>query len=216
MIPFSLFAVEQLEASQEGIVLGVKSTAEDGSCPDCQTSSSRVHSHYQRTVKDLPVSGIPLTLRLQVRRFFCDNLACRRKTFAEAVPQLAFPFARKTVRLIEQLRQLGCAVGAEQGARSAPSLKMPCSADTILRLIRTTTLSPHATPTHLGGDDWAFRRNVSYGTILVDLHDHQGVDLLPDRSASSLESWLKAHPGVQLISRDRSGDDATSSSPRRA
>jgi transposase len=208
LIPFSLFVVEQLEASQEGIVLGVRSMAEDGSCPGCQTSSSRVHSRYLRTVKDLPVSGIPLTLRLQVRRFFCDNPACRRKTFAEAVPELAHPFARKTVRLTEQLRQLGFAIGAEQGARSATVLKMSCSADTVLRLIRTPPLSPHATPTYLGVDDWAFRRNVSYGTILVDLQDHQVVDLLPDRSAGSLENWLKAHPGVQLISRDRSGDYA--------
>jgi len=208
LIPVSLYDVEQLEASQEGIVLGIRSTAEHGSCPDCQTSSFRVHSHYLRTMKDLPVCGIPLTLRLQVRRFFCDNPACGRKTFAEVVPELALPFARKTVRLTEQLRQLGFAIGAEEGARSATALKMACSADTMLRLIRRTTLSPHVTPTHLGVDDWAFRRNVSYGTILVDLHDHQVVDLLPDRSASSLESWLKAHPGVELITRDRSGEYA--------
>jgi hypothetical protein len=124
------------------------------------------------------------------------------------VPELALPFARKTVRFTEHLRQLGFAMGAEQGARSSTALKMVCSADTMLRLIRRTTLSPHVTPTHLGVDDWAFRRNVSYGTMLVDLQDQQVVDLLPDRSASSLESWLKAHPGVQLITRDRSGDDA--------
>ena len=212
LIPFSCFEVEQLEASQEGIVLGVKSTAVDGNCPNCQASSSRIHSRYQRTVKDLPVSAIPLTLRVQVRRFFCDNPGCPRKTFAEAVPELALPFARKTVRLTKQLTHLGFAMGAEQGARSAPELKMTCSADTLLRLIRSTILAPHATPTHLGVDDWAFRRNVSYGTILVDLQDHHVVDLLPDRSAASLESWLTSHPGVELISRDRSGDYATGAS----
>ena len=73
-------------------------------------------------------------------------------------------------------------------------------------------MTTHPTPTHLGVDDWAFCRNVSDGTILVDLQDHRVVDLLPDRSASSLESWLKSHPGVQLISRDRSGDYATGAS----
>jgi len=90
---------------------------------------------------------------------------------------------------------------------------MACSADTILRLIRKTTLALHVTPTHLGVDDWAFRRNMSYGTILVDLF-LRVVDLLPDRSATSLESWLKAHPGVQLISRDRSGAYADVDSKR--
>ena len=136
LIPVSLYETEQLEASQEGIVLGIRSTAEDGSCPDCQANSSRVHSRYLRTMQDLPVCGIPLTLRLQVRRFFCDNPACGRKTFAEVVPELALPFARKTVRLTEQLRQLGFAMGGEQRARSATELKMACSADTMLRLIR--------------------------------------------------------------------------------
>jgi transposase len=107
LIPVSLYDVEQPEASQEGIALGIRSTAEDVSCPDCPSSSSRVHSRYQRTLKDLPVCGISLIWRLQVRRFFCTNPACGRKTFAEVVPELALPFARKTVRLTEQLRQLG-------------------------------------------------------------------------------------------------------------
>jgi transposase len=214
LVPFSHFHVEQLEASQEGIVLGVRSTAEDGSCPECQTCSSRVHSRYQRTVKDLPVCAIPLTLQLQVRRFFCDNPYCERKTFAEAVPKLVLPFARKTVRLTEQLRQLGFAAGAEGGAHVATEQKMACSADTILRLIRKTELSLHATPTHLGVDDWAFRRNVTYGTILVDLQDHHVVDLLPDRAATTLEAWLKAHPGVDLVSRDRAGEYATGAPKR--
>ena len=117
-------------------------------------------------------------------------------------------YARKTLRLIDTLTQLGFALGGEAGAHIATVLKMACSADTFLRLIRKTALAIHPTPTHLGVDDWAFHRNVSYGTILVDLQDHQVVDLLPDRSAHSLESWLKAHPGVQLISRDRAGDYA--------
>lgn len=207
-MPFSLFDVEQLEASQEGMVLGVRSTAEDGNCPDCQTSSSRGHSRYQRTVTDLPVSGIPLTLQLQVRRFFCDNPDCGRQTFAEAAPDVAARSARKTLRLTDLLTHLGFALGAAQGTRIAEVLKVRCSADRLLRLIRKTQLPTHSTPPHLGVDDWAFRRNVSYGTLLVDLQDHHVVDLLPDRSASSLESWLKAHPGVQLISRDRAGDYA--------
>jgi transposase len=104
---------------------------------------------------------------------------------------------------------MGFAAGAEEAAHIATVQKMACSADTFLRLIRKTALSAHATPTHLGVDDWAFRRNVAYGTILVDLQDHQVVDLLPDRAATTLETWLKAHPGVQLISRDRAGEYAT-------
>jgi transposase len=55
----------------------------------------------------------------------------------------------------------------------------------------------------LGVDDWALRKGQRYGTILVDLQRHAVVDLLPDRSSESLETWLKAHPGVEILSRDR-------------
>jgi transposase len=207
-LPFPSLHLEQLTATAEGITAIVSLTAQNGSCPDCQHNSSRVHSRYQRTVKDLPASGLAVHLKLQVRRFFCDTPFCSRRTFAQAVPELAQRYARKTLRLIDVLRELGFALGGEAGAYIASILKIPCSADTFLRLIRRTTLTPHSTPAYLGVDDWAFHRNVSYGTILVDLQDHRVVDLLPDRAASSLESWLTSHPGVQLISRDRAGEYA--------
>ncbi|MBO0796000.1 MAG: ISL3 family transposase, partial [Ktedonobacteraceae bacterium] len=207
--PFSSLHLEELPITEAGITFLVSLTTASGSCPDCQTASSRVHSRYQRKLKDLPSSGLPVQLKLQVRRFFCDHPTCSRKTFAEAASDLAVRYARKTVRLTDVLRQLGFALGGEQGARIASVLKIACSADTFLRLIRKTTLTAHPTPTHLGVDDWAFHRNVSYGTILVDLQDHHVVDLLPDRAATTLEAWLIAHPGVQLISRDRAGEYAT-------
>src|SRR5206468_1377120 len=60
-------------------------------------------------------------------------------------------------------------------------------------------------PRVLGVDDWAKRKGQEYGTILVDLERRCVIDLLPDRRAQTLAQWLKEHPGVEIIARDRGG-----------
>jgi transposase len=144
-----------------------------------------------------------VTVSLQVRRYFCDNSACARRTFVERLPDFVAPFARRSRRLAEQQRQTGLALGGEAGIRLLQRLVMPTSGDTLLRLIRTIPLPTNATPRVLGLDDWAWTKGQRYGTILVDLERHQPVDLLPDRSAATVTTWLQAHPDVEIISRDR-------------
>ncbi len=94
---------------------------------------------------------------------------------------------------------------------------MACSADTIVRLVRRAAL-PAASPVKvLGVDEWAWRKGQSYGTMLVDLERHVPVDVLPHASADSFAAWLKAHPGIELITRDRAGvfaDGAASGAPK--
>ena len=87
-LPFSSLEIEQRIATKEGITVFVSLTPKTGTCPDCQSGSSRVHSRYQRTLKDLPASGLSVHLKLHVRRFFGDNPSCSRKTFAQAIPDV--------------------------------------------------------------------------------------------------------------------------------
>ena len=174
-------------------------------CPICMQPTSRIHSGYQRILADLPWAGIPVQFLLHVRRFFCQNDGCERKIFTERVPTVAAPWARRTQRMAEAQQAIGLAAGGSGGSRLCTALAMDGGVDLLLALIRNTQPPEHETPRVLGVDDWALRKGQTYGTILVDLEQGCVLDLLPDRTAEGLAHWLKAHPGVEIVSRDRAG-----------
>ncbi|KAA0110058.1 ISL3 family transposase [Methylobacterium sp. P1-11] len=201
-IPADL-TVDQVQPSPGRLVILARPSAATAACPTCGGASARLHSHYTRTLADLPWQGRHVRVAVRARRWRCPANDCPHRIFAERLPSVAMPWARLTGRLGDLQRHLGLALGGEGGARLSARLAIPTSGDTLLRLLRRGSPDePKRSPRVLGIDDWAWRRGQRYGTILVDLERRRVVDLLPDREAAILASWLHQHPGAEIVARD--------------
>ena len=194
----------QIDLMATQIILNVISTQTLAYCPLCHQVAHRIHSHYQRTLADLRRGEYEVLWQLQVRKFFCSNPDCQRQIFTERLTDIVAPWARKTSRMAQRQTLMAMALGGLAGARSPQALGYTTSRHTLLRLVARLPKERVKTPTVLGVDDWAYRQGRNYGTILVNLETHQPITLLADRESETLTKWLKAHPGVKVISRDRS------------
>lgn len=197
--------IERVEQAAGAVLVWVSPTAGEVACRACGYPAGRVHSRYDRRLVDAAIAGQNVVLRLRVRRFFCDSTECTVATFTEQPAGVATRHARRTPLARTILTSIGVALAGRAGARLAATLGLPASRNTLLRLVRALPDEPLGEVTAVGVDDFALRKGQTYATIVINLATRQPIDVLPDREADTLAEWLKAHPEIQIITRDRAG-----------
>lgn len=205
--PVSL-VITDVQVRPATLTLQVACDAPLAPCPLCQQLSDRVHSRYTRTVADLPCGERQVLLLMSVRKFVCRTPECARRIFTERLDEFVRSYARMTTRLVALVQVLGLVAGGEQGSRLAARLRVQSPPSTLLQRVMALPTPPCPSVRVLGVDDFAWKKRFRYGTLLVDLERHQIVDVLLDRDDRTFAQWLRQHPEVEVVSRDRATDYA--------
>jgi transposase len=179
-----------------------------GTCPYCGQHSKTVRSRYIRKLMDLPASGYSIRILLQVRRFRCKNAQCRKKIFSEQYPGYALPYARRTLATTVHLQKILLEISARKGAYITNVIHLPISTSTCLRIVGSLKIPIGENIDVVGIDDWARRKGISYGSILVNAKTGYPIDLLASRDYADVVKWLSAYPHIKYITRDRASSYA--------
>ena len=189
--------------TEDSILLSAHLSKKSARCPCCGKLSKTVHSSYKRYLKDLSVTGRQVFITLDMRKFRCFNSNCTQSIFSEQHSVLTKKYSRKTTRTTEYLKKFLVEVSSRKGEYLTDISSIKQSSSTCLRIVNSIEIPQDKNLTTIGIDDWAYRKGLSYGTIIVNALDHRPVELLESRSSDDVIEWLKGQNSIMHVTRDR-------------
>lgn len=196
------FRIDKIEHNNTSINIFASIKSKRSQCPGCGSFSTSVHDSYTRKLADLSAFQNSTTILLRTRKFKCKDSTCDRKVFSEQTPH-TMRYSRRTARASSLLDTLSIELTGKLGSLLSKQLMLSVSTSTVTRIAMKQKLPEIIQPMVLGVDDWAFRKGVSYGTILIDMETSRPIELLASRESADLKEWLKKYPNVKIVTRDR-------------
>lgn len=191
------------EIQDSTIRLFARRTGKRSQCPNCLKSSRSVRSSYTRTLTDLPMAANAVFISLKIRRFACKNPNCEKRIFSERCSDLTNPYSRRTERASSYLKQFLIEISSNKGAYFSKLMNIPISNNTCLRLVKSMVMPVDDNLLCVGIDDWAKRKGMNYGSIIVNADTGRPIDLLNSRDSSDVVEWLSGHQEIKYVTRDR-------------
>jgi len=196
----------KIEETTEQIKITMKSRKHSHHCPKCGNASEKYHSVYMRTVQDLPIYQKNVILRIKAYKYDCENEDCELLSFAEDYDGFIGRSDRMTDRLENFIRTLALETNCEGAAAICKELGIRTSGDTIIRALRKLCGEPAARCGEtIGVDDFAYRKGMTYCTVICDGETHKPIEVLDGRDGIALKEWLRENKHVKKVTRDRAG-----------
>ena len=199
---------ETVFKKQNTLILEIESELTKCKCPKCGEISNEYSVTYYRDIEDVPYNFMSIWLHIYVHKFKCNNPNCPKKYFDEVLP-----FARKhkvkTDNYIRFILSLSIFMSSTATSLILSLLGSTVSADAIDLIVHNIEIKDDKDIDGIGVDDVSHRKGQTYLTAIYDLKDHHLIALLDGRDAEEFEKWLKEHPKVKTIARDRASAYAT-------
>ena len=126
---------DRYELNGEEIFIYAYSGREKAKCPYCGEISGQIHSRKMRTLKDLPIQGRKVKILLEQKKYFCMNIECMKKTFAERF-DFYRPKATTTDRLQSEILRVALTQSSVAASRYLRTSIAEVSKSTICNMLK--------------------------------------------------------------------------------
>lgn len=191
-----------VDAENNILHIFLKSTSSSGRCPCCGGISSNINCIHYRHPQWMPVNGMTTYAHISLKRYFCNNEECMQRTFVEQIDNVRRNQHRSDlVNLVIFALSIFCSDIVT--ALICKEMGILVSHDSANRMLGKLSIEDDSEIERIGVDDVSLRKGQTYHTVIYDGNDHHLLALLDGRDGKALKEWLKSHPKVSVIARDR-------------